>query len=182
MIFISAGHHEKDSGATYNGRREATETIKVRDSIVKFLDRYGYKSIKDKDNETNVQYQTRIKPGSGSVVFDIHFNAGPVSATGVEVFVNKGDFANKGSLSYKMAMEIAEVTSKILGIKNRGVKSEQVSQHKRLGILNKGAGISALWEVCFITNKEDMYKYDKNFSILNEEIAKILMKYEDLKD
>lgn len=182
MIFISAGHHNADPGAVSNGRKEAVETKRIRDDVRTHLVKNKYRSVVDKDSETNLQYWGRIKPGSGSVILDIHFNAGPATATGVEVFVNKADFANKNSLSYKMADELSKVISSVLGIKNRGVKSEQVSQHKKLGILNRGAGISNLVEICFITNKEDMLAYDKNFSKMNEEIAKVLMKYEDLKD
>lgn len=55
--------------------------------------------IQDKDFETNSQYQRRIKPGSGSVIFDIHFNSGSPASGGTECYVNAKDFADKNSLS-----------------------------------------------------------------------------------
>lgn len=177
--FPSAGHSNADPGAVSQGYKEADLTKDARNMIASYSNANDL--IMDKDFESNRQYQSRIKPGSGSVVFDIHFNAGPPTATGVECFVNKKDFANKNSLSYKMAVEICEATSRILGIKNRGVKSEQQSQHEKLGILNLGAGISVLWEICFITSPVDMPTYIQNKQKLMKAVAAILKKYDDIK-
>ena len=80
-----------------------------------------------------------------------------------------------------MSAEICKVTSTILGIKNRGVKSEASSQHPRIGILNLKAGISVLWEICFISSVLDMDKYTLYTEKLNKEIALILLKYDALK-
>lgn len=179
MIFISAGHHNADSGAVSGKFIERDLTKESRELISAYIDKSQV--IKDKDFETNTQYQSRIKPGSGSVVFDIHFNAGSPTATGTECYVNKADFANKNSLSYKMAEEICKVTSEILGIKNRGVKSEQNSQHSRLGILNKKAGCSVLWEIAFISSVLDMSAYTFKKAELSRKIADILVKFDAIK-
>ena len=179
MIYLSAGHHNKDSGAVSGVFVERDLTKESRFLIEKHID--PKQVIKDKDFETNSQFQIRIKPGSGSVVFDIHFNAGSPTATGTECFVNKADFANKNSLSYKMAEKKKKKTSEILGIKNRGVKSEASSQHPRIGILNLKAGISVLWEICFISSPLDMPQYILHKEKLNKEIAIILKKYDALK-
>lgn len=178
-IFPSAGHHNADSGAVSQGYKEADLTKDARNLIASYSNANDL--IMDKDFETNRQYQSRIKPGSGSVVFDIHFNAGSPTATGVECYVNKKDFADKNSLSFKMATEICEVTSKILGIGNRGVKPENNSQHSTIGILNLGAGISVLWEICFITSPIDMPKYIQKKQELMKAVATILKKYDDMK-
>lgn len=178
-IFPSAGHHNLDPGAVSQGYKENELTKEARNIIA--ANSKAEDLIMDKDWETNSQYQKRIKPGSGSVVFDIHFNAGSSAATGTECFVNSKDFANKNSMSYQMAVEICEITSKILGIKNRGVKSETQSQHKRLGILNLGAGCSVLWEICFITSQIDMPNYQAKKTELLQAIAVVLKKYDDIK-
>lgn len=179
MIFLSAGHHDKDPGAVSGKFIERDLTKESRGLIEFHLD--PKQVIKDKDFETNAQYQSRIKPGSGSVLFDIHFNSAGATATGTECFVNKKDFADKNSLSYKMAAEICEVTSKMLGITNRGVKSEAQSQHPRIGVLNLGAGVSVLWEICFISNPLNMAKYTQFKRELNKEVALILKKYDALR-
>lgn len=181
VTFPSAGHHLKDAGATYNGRQENLETIKFRDWLVKELKSLSIKVITDQDYEINRDYQNRIKPGDGSVVLDIHFNAGEKTATGTECLISNKDYAKSNSLSKRMADEICHTTASILGIKNRGTKPESTTRHGKLGILHQGAGVAVLWEVCFISNKDDMAKYDANIGTLAKEIAKICKKYDDLR-
>lgn len=179
MIYLSAGHHNADPGAVANGYREADLTKDARNIIA--LRTNPKNLIMDKDWETNPQYQGRIKPGDGSVLFDIHFNAAGPTATGTECFVRAVDFANKNSASYKMAAEICEVTSRILKIPNRGVKPDNQSQHSRIGILHLGAGVSVLWEIAFISNVLNMNSYTANKEELLKNIAEILIKYDALK-
>lgn len=179
MIFISAGHHNADPGAVSNGHIERDLTKEARDTIVQDLNAKDV--IQDKDYETNTQYQKRIKPGSGSVVFDIHLNAGSPTAGGTECYVNAKDFANKKSLSYLMADEICRTTAEVLGIRNRGVKADNQSQHSRIGILNLNAGISVLWEICFISSVLDMQNFTLKKKELYKKIAVILKKYDALR-
>ncbi|CAA7387099.1 N-acetylmuramoyl-L-alanine amidase [Chryseobacterium fistulae] len=179
MIFISAGHHNKDSGAIATGYIERDLTKEARNIIVQNLNLKNV--IQDRDFETNSQYQRRIKPGNGSVVFDIHFNSGPPTAGGTECYINQNHFADKNSLSYKMADEICKTTSRILGIRNRGVKSENQSQHPRIGILHLGSGISVLWEICFISSVLDMESYLQKKNEVLKEVASILRKYDSQK-
>lgn len=179
--FPIAGHNDKDPGAVYNGRKEAEETKKARGLFVKFFPNGSNELILDKDWESNNQLQSRIKPGAGSVVFDIHFNAGNPTATGVECLVNRKDFADKNSMSYRMADEICKATAEILGVRNRGVKSEADTRHGKLGILNLGAGCSVLWEVCFISSTLDMQQWDMKQEALMKRIAEIVAKYDDMK-
>jgi len=175
--FPSAGHHSKDAGATYNGRQENKETMVFRNLLTTELRFLGVKFITDDDNETNREYQARINPGKGSVILDIHFNAGGPAASGTECFI-----ANDASAhSQEMAKEICNTASSVMGIKNRGVKTEGQSQHNKIGILHQGAGTSVLWEICFISNQDDMAKYDQNRGKLAKEIAKICKKYDDLR-
>ena len=61
---------------------------------------------------------------------DIHFNAGGPAASGTECFI-----ANDASAhSQEMAKEICNTASSVMGIKNRGVKTEGQSQHNKIGI------------------------------------------------
>lgn len=178
--FISAGHNNADPGSVSNGYKEAEITKIIRDAIYQNASRKD-EIILDKDFETNRQYQSRIKPGAGSVIFDIHMNAAANKQTsGVECFVNKKDFANKNSNSYKMADEFCKSFSEILGISNRGVKPENTSQHSRIGILNLGAGIAVLCEVGFITNLAETKKIIEKKDELGKCSAKILQRYDDL--
>lgn len=178
--FPIAGHHDNDPGAVYNGRKEAEETKCARELLIQHFPKKN-DIIADKDEQTLKQVLRTLKPGSGSVLLDIHFNAGPVTATGTECFVNAKDFANKNSMSFRMATEICQVTSRILGIKNRGVKSESGTRHGKLGILNIGVGCAVLWEICFISNSADMQKWDAKRVEVMKTVAEICQRYDDMK-
>lgn len=175
VVFPSAGHHNNDPGAVYNGIKEADKTKELRNLISKYLG--SHKHIMDNDWETNSQYQNRIKPASGSVIFDIHFNASTNSiASGTEMIISNSASEN----SKKMAAELASGTSLILGIPNRGVKTEKQTARGKIGILNLPAGISVLAEVCFLSNLSDMAKYDTNKDRLACFYAETLIKYDNL--
>ncbi|MRM94595.1 N-acetylmuramoyl-L-alanine amidase [Riemerella anatipestifer] len=180
VTFPIAGHHERDSGAVYNGRQENKETIKIRETLALSLQKIGIKVIKDKDNQTLSEVLRTIKPGRGSVLYDIHLNASTnATATGTECVVSNESYANRDN-SYRMAEEICEVASKLLGIRNRGVIPESKTARKRLAILHTKAGISVVHEWCFISNSNDMKALDENMSRACEAIARILKKYDDL--
>lgn len=178
VIFPSAGHHDKDPGAVYNGVKEADKTKEFRDLISYYLTEIGQSHIMDKDHETNAQYQNRIKPGTGSVILDIHFNASAnQEANGTEMIVANN--ASKESIS--LAEELAEGTAAILGVRNRGVKTEAQTARGRIGILNLKAGIAVLAEICFISNADDMAKYEICKNHLARFYAYTLIKYDNLK-
>lgn len=177
VTFPLAGHHNNDSGAVYNGRFENKETQRIRNCINANLLKLGVKFISDNDNQTLSQVIKSINPGSASVLYEAHLNA---SATGTTCVVSAASFAAKDN-SYKMASEICEVTSRLLGIRNRGVISEKQSHRGKLGILHTKSGVSVLHEWCFISNVNDMKALDLNLEKVCKEIAIILKKYDDLK-
>lgn len=180
MKFISAGHcnvkgPNNDPGAPGVDKRwEADETVNIRDLVISRIRQMGYLDIvQDLNGESLGQYLKRVKPGSGSVVVEFHFNAGPASATGTEVLVS----VDADRLDKSMAQEFAEGTAHLLGITNRGVKSEADTRHKRLGLMRE-TGIVNLVEICFITSENDMKQYDKNISALADLYAGIIIKYD----
>lgn len=184
MIYISAGHHFQlplpDPGAVAkHGGREYKEAVLadfLRDEVCRLLKERGVKYITDKDDETLRQYTTRIKPGNGSVVCEIHLNAAknPL-ATGTETLVKTAASVTE----WDMARELTEGTSKILGINSRGVKTETQTRHGKLAILHTGAGISALTEVCFISNADDVARFMANIPELAVLYADTLIKYDN---
>ena len=173
--FISAGHHLKDSGAVGNGYKENELAIEFRNLVVSACLKRGLKVITDKDTETLGEYLKRIETGSGSVVLEFHFDAGPEGANGSSVVI--GDDADR--LDKLFAQELLEVTTSTLGTKSRGVITEAQSHRGRLGLMRE-QGTVALLEVCFISNKDDMAKFNAKKVELATKIAKIVKKYEDL--
>ena len=178
-IFLSAGHHfapaKPDPGAIGNNYKENELTRELRGLIANELNYLGAVVILDKDTETLGEYIGRIKPGGGSVVCELHFNAsGNVSATGTECIFKAGADLN----SRQLAGAISGAVARVCGIVDRGAKDETTSHRGRLGILHTAAGISCLPEICFISNKEDMARYQANKKELAKEIAKILLEYD----
>jgi len=185
MKFVSAGHCNVQ-GPNYapgavgvNGRKEADETVKMRNAVVGRLKGMGYTDIiQDADGETLAQYLFRIKTSTGSMVCEFHFNAGPPGATGVEVIVEED--ADKMDIS--CAKEIADMISKATGLKKRGkdgVISEKDSHRGRLGLMRE-EGIVVLVELAFISNADDMARYDKNFETIAHGMAQIIAQYDQL--
>lgn len=174
MIFLFAGHHNKDSGAIGNGHKESDLTKELRNLVVSQFKKLGFKDYQiDDDNDTLSQVLRKITPKSTDIIFDIHFNSSPsAESTGTEVLISNV----AGSLSKKLAAEILTANVDVLNLKSRGLKTESESARGRLAVLNK-RGLAALTEVCFITNVQDLEQYDKNKIQLAEKYAKILIQF-----
>lgn len=173
--FISAGHHLKDSGALGSGTQENLETIAFRDMVVSICRAKGMRVITDNDNETLPQYLSRIQTGEGSVVIEFHFDAHDGQASGSTVLVGQDADANDKAFG----KEVVDACSSIIGIPNRGVRSEAESHRGRLGLMRE-KGIVCLVELCFIDNPSDMQKYKAVKIQLANKISDIIDKYENL--
>lgn len=177
MIYLLAGHNLRvDPGAIgVNGRKEARETVALRKQIAFELTQLQANFKVDNDNDALRTTLQKLNTGSGSVVLDLHFNAGVASANGVEVLV--GDDATKEDMLFAEA--ILGATIDTLGVRNRGIKKEGSTPHKRLGVMRMHGRVCLL-EVCFITNAEDMAAYDANATELAKKIAHILYEQDKL--
>jgi N-acetylmuramoyl-L-alanine amidase len=177
--FISAGHNiaglRVDPGAVANGLREADLTAEFRNLVAKEAAKLGVRVITDKDNETLAQYLTRIQTGNGSIVIEYHFDAASPSATGATGFFEK----DADRLDKAFAKEITDSVANVLGIRNRGVHSEEKTHRKSLGLMRE-EGIICLVELGFITNLNDIKAYQANKLKLAKEHAKIIKRYDDL--
>ena len=180
MIFLSAGHNKRltdaDPGAVYGNIKEADLTIELRDLIINELQLLQANFITDKDDETLKEYIASIKPGSGSVVVELHFNSSVNIATGTEVII-KNEYSK---IEKQLATDICNSIATSCGLVNRGVKTEAQSHRGRLGILHTKAGVSVLVEVCFINNKFDMEQYQESKIAIASKIALLLWQYDDL--
>ena len=180
MIFLSAGHNSKsqtvrrDPGAINKfGVKEGDLTIEFRNLVSAELTRMGAKHILDLDEENLQMYLNRIKTGTGSVVVEYHFDAGPEAASGCTSLVEE----DADRLDKAMATEMANITSALLGIKNRGVKPESWTRHGRLALMRE-EGIITLFELGFITNQDDLKAYHLHKLNLAKLHANLLVKYE----
>ena len=180
MIFISAGHNPKglkpDPGAVGNGYTEANLASEFRDLVCAQLRIAGVEFVTDTDDEKLGTYLERIKTGPASVVVEFHFDAAISNqATGATSLIE----AEADRLDRAFAQELVNEGSTILGIKNRGVKSETESHRGYLGLMREH-GIICLYEICFISNAADIQTYQANKNKLATRFASILIKYENM--
>ena len=158
-ILLIAGHGAGDPGACSSYGTEATETRRVVAELVNQFKRY--KNVEVTVYPTNRNAYDDVNNGCVQVnfanfdyVFEVHFNSASASANGVEIWVTPKESAT--TVEQGIVNKIAS-----LGFSNRGVKKEYFAVIT--SAKNKGVS-SALIETCFISNKEDMSKYNAKFS------------------
>jgi N-acetylmuramoyl-L-alanine amidase len=170
-LIIGAGHGGADSGAVGSGFVERDLAIEFRNLLVAELQKLSIPCIIDPDTnalrDSLVYFKNYFKPDSINV--DIHWNAGPPTATGTEVLINTQSTPFEKLLGGK----IAEAIATILNIRNRGLKTELQSARGSLGWM-KQPGRNYIIEMCFISNQTDMDKYQGKKRELAKAIADIL--------
>ena len=177
-VFISAGHSPSKPGAAGNGYKEELLAIEFRDLLVKELKNLGITPVIDSNEnalDKSIAFFKNLT-STDSIVIDIHWNASdnPL-ATGTEVLVP----LQYSSFEYNLASLIANEIKNSIGTKLRGtngVKTEADSHHGRLGWMRL-TGENILIEMCFISNAQDMQKYQQNKLKLAKNIAVILKAY-----
>jgi len=157
-IFITAGHHNRDSGAVGNGYQENKLTQELRGLITAKLREIACLNIwNDNDDDTLAQVITKIKQvaTADDFLLEIHFDsADRAAASGTTALVATGARDKSKDFAKQLANDVAA----IVGITNRGVKDETESNRGRLGILHTKAS-SCLLEIAFISNPKDMERY-----------------------
>lgn len=171
--YINAGHRGKGTGA--NGfLDEGSETIALRDLVVAELKKISALVVKDDDK---AQLSAVVKSINSSctkddVCLDIHFNAASSkSSTGVECLVRQ----NSSDKEKALASDICKRLSGVMQIKNRGVKSDNEGAHSRLAMCSDIRCTAVLLEVCFVSNEDDVKKYQSNRYMVANAIAKALL-------
>lgn len=142
-----------DPGAVSNGVREADIVMDWANEIRAFLRCAGYNVIRTRINNADpapVGERAAIaKEFGGDIMLSIHCNAANGNANGTETFY-------RGESNRKKAEVINKAVVDALGTKDRGVKLESASQHKRLAVM--AFQPCFLVELGFIDNPEDRAK------------------------
>lgn len=179
MIYLIAGHNGPGTGAHgVNGTDEGEMTIELRDDLAQILRCDGVDVTVDDERMKlrNVLTWLGSIVGKKDIVIDIHFNAfSDKNAHGTEVFIPATATPCEKYLAYDLLQSMCHA----LGTRSRGVKVESSSQHRRIGILSGAprAATNVLIEVCFITNENDVKKYDENYGDLLKAITSTLKNY-----
>lgn len=164
-VIIDAGHGGPDYGATYEGRKEKDDNLKLALAVGKILE----------DNCVNVEY-TRTSDvyntpyekavmgnNSGADFFvSLHRNAVPTpnTSSGVETLVY-----DDNGLKARMARNINSELSQ-LGFINRGV-----IERPNLVVLRRTQMPAVLVEAGFIDNESDNELFDEKFDQIAQAIA-----------
>lgn len=157
-ILLISGHGAGDPGAASQFGKEADETIYMVEEIKKTLSAYARVDLYP--TERNAYKDAKagklaVNFGNYNYVLEVHFNSGAADlkgngrTTGTEIYVTTAE--KTVGVETKIVQSIAA-----LGFKNRGVKRTNFTVIYRA----KAAGVSsALLEVCFIDDKDDMSIY-----------------------
>jgi len=157
-ILLIAGHGDGDVGAVGNGYREADLTREVAGLLKGYLSDYADVDVAD----TNKNWYKHIIKQKNyfyfkvyDYVLEIHFNSSVnKSANGTEIYITRSE------KSHGVETNIVNGINSV-GFVNRGVK---VKNYDLMSYVKNQGVSSALLEVCFISNANDvkMYQEKKN--------------------
>lgn len=171
-LYITAGHEVHDGKGTgaHGFGDEAVEARRLAAAVITKLKKLDIPCETDNDSWSLREVINWLigKTDKNSVCIDIHFNAAGPQITGTEIIIP--DISTKKEEWW--AKELVLTLARTLEIRNRGVKKEKDTFRKKIGILRQPkSATNLLLEICFITNREDMDKYNKKFNLLATEIA-----------
>ena len=157
-ILLISGHGDGDPGASSKFGVEATETVVMVQKIKETLGNYAQVDLYPTNRNAFKDLGKgccQVNFGDYDYVLEVHFNscvndlAGDGKTTGTEIYVTTAE--KTVGVEMKIVEKIAA-----LGLKNRSVKRT----NWRVIARAKASGTSsALLEVCFIDDKDDMQIY-----------------------
>lgn len=175
-IFIDPGHGGSSVGASYKGRKEQDDTLRLALKVKELLlTQKGVEVRLSRETDTNPSISKRCSDANkwgANYFLSIHRNAAAKadSATGNEIWVVRK--ANEKT-QYKASV-ILESLCKADSLKNRGVKLGAPS-YDNFGVNSLTTMASALLEVGFINNSKDNKVFDEKFDSIALAIAKGIM-------
>lgn len=173
-IFIDPGHGGSSIGATYKGRVEQDDCLKLALKVRDLLLQQKNVEVKmSRTWDTNPELEDRAADANawGAGYFlSLHRNAfEPNKASGVEMWIYSG--CATGGDTYNKAKIILDNVCKATGFKNRGIKNGAPS-YKDFAVNKYTKMSSCLAEVGFIDSDSDNAIFDKKFNEMAVAIAK----------
>lgn len=170
LILFDYGHGGKDPGATYNGRHEANDVLRLGQAVAKKLRAAGAQIDETRTTNTALSLQQRVeieKRKKYDFFISFHRNAfKPEVGTGAEVFVFS--LSNPASKSKPLADKIQRALVNV-GFRNRGVKESSFY------VLKNTRAPALLLEVGFIDNSTDNQLFDTQFDAIVDAIANAIL-------
>lgn len=164
-IMIDAGHGGYDNGASYEGRREKDDTLRLALAVGKILEGQGYdvEYTRTDDVYNSPVEKARIGNDSGADFFvSIHRNSSPVpnQYNGVQTLI----YDNSG-----IKAEMAENINK--NLEQVGYRNINVQERPNLAVLRRTKMPAVLVEAGFINSDIDNDLFDTKFDETAKAIA-----------
>lgn len=176
-IFIDAGHGGTSIGASYNGRKEQDDTLRLALAVRELLIKQGVEVRMSRETDVDTDIYSFCKAANewgADYLLSIHRNAAakPNTASGVEAWVYSK--CEKGGTTWEMAADIVDNICSAAKWDNRGVQLGAPA-YSDFGCNRYTNMSSCLLEVGFVDSDEDNMIFDDKFRDIALAIAKGLM-------
>ncbi len=172
-IYIDAGHGGNSVGATYKGRKEQDDCLRLALAVGKLVAAQGIEVKYSRTTDVNPDLTGRCNQANAwkaDYFISIHRNAfKPEQANGVEAWVYSKCAVN--GTTYNKAKVIVDNVCKATGFANRGVKRGAPS-YTDYAVNRVTTMDSCLLECGFIDSTADNRIFDGKFNAMAEAIAK----------
>ncbi|MCJ8512261.1 N-acetylmuramoyl-L-alanine amidase [Acinetobacter lwoffii] len=172
FVAVTAGHSNSDPGAV-NGRvKEADLVVNFRNAVSYYLREAGLQVKTDGAGNKNDPLSSAIKLIKGSsVAVEFHMNAATSKqANGIETIALPKD--------KKLAQDLSKAVADALGSRLRGDNGwidQSKSARGRLAYVNAGGLII---ELGFISNEDELARFNARYWLAAKAVAKVLIDYE----
>ncbi|ENX07616.1 N-acetylmuramoyl-L-alanine amidase [Acinetobacter variabilis] len=169
---ITAGHSNSDPGAVNGKIKEADLVTNFRNAVTHYLREAGLQVKTDGTGTRNDPLSAAVKLIQGSsVAVEFHMNAATSKqANGVETIALLKD--------KKLAQDLSKAVADALGSRLRGDNGwidQSKSARGRLAYVNAGGLIV---ELGFISNEDELARFNARYWLAAKAVAKVLIDYE----
>lgn len=172
-VYLDAGHGTPtDPGATYNGRRECDDTLRLVNVLNAKFKAQGWQTVLARTNNAGKKLAERTAEANAQkcdIYLSVHRNSmlPTPTANGVEIWLH-----SKAPQTYKdWAADILKDWS-ALGFKNRGVKLGYAGGAGEYAVNRDTNMPSMLLEIGFISNTNDNKLFDTHLNVICDSIVK----------
>jgi len=164
-IILDAGHGGFDNGASYEGRVEKDDTLRLALAVGQRLEEAGFPVVYTRTTDVYqrpIDKATIANQSGGDFFVSIHRNSSsiPNQYSGVQTLVY-----NDAGVPGQMARNINEELEQI------GFRNINVEERKDLAVLRRTSMPAVLVEAGFINSDEDNRTFDDNFNAMADAIA-----------
>ncbi|WP_347452898.1 N-acetylmuramoyl-L-alanine amidase [Acinetobacter thermotolerans] len=171
FVTVTAGHSNTDPGAVNGKIKEADLVVNFRNAVTHYLREAGLQVKTDGTGTKNDPLSAAVKLIQGSsVAVEFHMNAATSKqANGIETIALPKD--------KKLAQGLSKAVADALGSRLRGDNGwidQSKSARGRLAYVNAGG---LIMELGFISNEDELARFNARYWLAAKAVANILIKY-----